>query len=446
MLTMMGAVGLFMASSPQAAPVEMVDEADTQILDAYLKHVESSSAYCTPDRMAQFAEQPEDITWQGALYIKMPLIAYELTEETRYLDMFVERMDALIGCIETGPDGYKGWYGVALELFRHPDHPDAEVDVLLTSFFVSGLMADCAVLARADDGLNATCGEAASRYLALATDHLVAKWDARGCYRELGDGGAVYTTNAALKPTKGSLTQPHNKHSKIIKSLLSLYKATGNDEYVVKASHLGTRYKRSLTLVGDRYSWHYWDPAGAWDINPDDTGAWKHWIGAEHRDGYYNLTLSMAVLLYEHGLLFDRADIDRFLRTQMDVCWNGDTETPVFKRVDGEDTDKAYVCSALAPFDDRIYEMVCGAPAQTERLSRKDHSWGGGPSAMGYLEFKYITYPKWKSGDPAEADSLAPFLAKPKNQKLLDDLTFTIDDANYSAPRTPAEMENMPGR
>ena len=311
---------LVIGSRANAAPVVPQDDADRDVIGSFLGHVESSAAYCTPERMAKFAAQPEDITWQASLYIKMALLAYELTEDTKYLDMFVERMDALCSCLETGPDGYRGWYGVALELFRHPEHPDREIDVIITSFVVSGMAADFACVVRTDDALRTRYGGPAKRYLALAEEHLVKKWDARGCYRELGDGRAVYTTHPDLKPVKGSLTQPHNKHSKIIRALLSMYKATGKDEYAVKAVRLGARFMSCLTKVEDRYDWHYWDPSGAWDIHPEDPGKWKHWIGAEHRNGYYSLSLSQAVLLYEHGLLFTRADIDRFVRTQMDVC------------------------------------------------------------------------------------------------------------------------------
>ena len=294
-------------------PPTVTDPSDRRVLDAFLAHAETAGARCTPERMARFASQPEDITWQGSRYIKMALAAYRLTGKAKYLDMFVQRMDTLCQCLKTGPDGFRGFYGLPLKLFRHPGHPNRQADVMLTSFVVAGLMADFARAAQANDALKAKYAKAAERYLDVAENHLVKKWDARGRYKDLGDDGAVYITHADLKPVKASLTQPHNKHSKIAKALISLHAATGNDAHLVKAIKLGTRFKRSLTRVGGHYKWNYWDPAGAWDIDPANRAKWKHWIGAEHRGGYYSLSLAQAVRLYELGLVFDRTDIDRFV-------------------------------------------------------------------------------------------------------------------------------------
>lgn len=430
-----------------ADPPEITDETDQAILQAFLGKVESSAAYCTPERMARFASQPEDITWQASLYLKMPLVAYQLTEDTRYLDMFIERTDTLCDQLREGPDGFLGWYGIAYELFRHPDHPRRAVDVLITSFTVAGLMADFAQIVRGDEALAEAYAGAADRYLDLAETHLIKKWEARGCYRNLGPKGAVYLFHPDLKPTKALLTEPHNKHAKCIRSLLSLYRATGKDDYLVKAIRLGTRFKHCLTLVEDRYRWNYLDPAGAWDIHPEDPNRWKHWIGPEHTGGYYSLSLMQAVLLYECGLVFDRTDLDRFLKTQTTVCWNGDLEDPQWANVDGEpgETPAPYLCSWLAPFDERVYQLAFEGSAQQERFDRRDHPWQGGPVACGWLQLKYLICPGWRSGEPMETDWTEPFLAKQENAALVESLAFEVTQENsYQAPATPAEMAPTP--
>lgn len=433
-------VVLTMPISGSTAILPTMDTADQQILEAFLGHVQTSARYCTPERMAKFASQPEDITWQASKYIRMPLTAYRLTGDAKYLDMFVERMDTLCDQLEPGADGFMGWYGLPLELFRHPDHPERRVDVILTSFEVAGLMADFAQVVQGDETLNRKYSEAAQRYLTLAEDHLIKKWDARGRYKDLGKTGAVYITHPDLKPTKANLTQPHNKHAKMISALLSMYAATAKDEYLVKAIKLGTRFKRCLTLVDDHYEWHYWDPAGDWDMDAQNPRQWKHWIGAEHTGGYYALSLSQAVILYQHGLVFDRTDIDRFVRTQMTVCWNGDLDDPRWARVDGRPSDASYLCSWLAPFDERIYEMAYGAPAQQGQLKRKEHSWHGGPVAGDWLEFKYLIYPLWKSEEPTEKAIVAQFLTQKDNRALVERLTFRVEAPGYQAPMIPAQM------
>ena len=388
---------LFMYASPTHAESPRVkDDAGQQILESFLGHVQRSESYCTPESMTKFAEQPEDITWQTSKYIRMPLVAYCLTVDTNYLDMFVKRMNMLCDYLEEGPDGFLGWYGLPLELFRHPEHLQQQVDVILTSFVMAGLMAEFARVIQGDEMLNAQYDEAAQRYLTLAEEHLVKKWDVRGRYKDLGETGAVYITHPDLKPTKANLTQPHNKHAKIIRALLNLYAATQKDKYLVKAIKLGVRFKNCLTLVEEHYEWNYWDPAGAWDKDTENPSKWKHWIGAEHRGGYYSLSLSQAILLYEHGLVFNKTDIERFIKTQTTICWNGDLNNPKWSRIDGQASDQPYLCTWLAPFDERVYELAYGTQAQRERLKHKEHGWQGGVVASDWLEFKCLIYSRWR--------------------------------------------------
>ena len=51
-----------------------------------------------------------------------------------------------------------------------------------------------------------------------------------------------------------------------------------------------------------------------------------------------------------------------------------------------------------------------------------------------------------QGGEPAEAQLVAGFLAKPENRALVDSLAFSVTGENsYVAPKTPAEMDPMPG-
>ncbi len=422
--------------------VPEIEEADAPIVEAFLGHVETGARYCTPERMARFAAQPEDITWQASLHIRMPLVAFELTGEQHYLDEFVTRCDTLLALLTEDADGHPGWYGSPYELFRHPDHPDEPVDVIITSFSMAGLMADFVNVVRAA-GLEAHYAADIARYLDIAAK-LIAKWDARGNYRVLPDGGAVYITNERLRPVKAHLTQPHNKHAIITVALVSMYRATGESMYIEKAARLGARFKRCLMMEDDHYRWNYWDPAGPWDVDPDNPAKWKHWIGAEHRGGYYSHSLSHAVLLYELGLIFDREDIDRFVRTQTQVVWNGSFDAPQYFRVDGRPADEGqvYLCAWLAPFDERVREMAFGAPAQAQRMAAREHSWQGSVVAMRWLEDKYLLLPRWASGEPADTDLVAEWKSG-EGAALLDELAYEVTAPGYRPPMTPAEMPGL---
>lgn len=423
-------------------PVE-IDPADLPILEAFLEHTEALKRHCTPERMAQFAAQPEDITWQASRYIRMPLVAFQLTGQADYLDDFAERLDALLDQMAEDAEGHPGWYGLALELFRHPDHPDEAVDVIITSLTMAGLMTDFAVAVRAA-GLEDAWAERINRYLELAWA-LVDKWDARGNFRVLPDGGAVYITNVRLRPDKAHLTQPHNKHAIAVNALVSLYRATGEATYIEKAARLGARFRRCLTLEDGRYRWNYWDPAGEWDVHPQEPGRWKHWIGAEHRGGYYAHSLSQAVALHELGLLFTYEDIERFVRTQTEVAWNGSFDAPQWFRVDGRPADEGhvYLCRWLAPWDDRVREMAFGAPAQAARMVAREHSWRGGVEAMAWLESKYLLTPGWGGDEPSDAGLVSEWAAGDGAELLAALSAYEVVEPGYQPPRTPAEMPGL---
>jgi hypothetical protein len=154
------------------------------------------------------------------------------------------------------------------------------------------------------------------------------------------------------------------------------------------------------------------------------------------------------VALYHHGLVFDRADIGRFLKTQMEMCWNGDPANPKWARVDGSTSDKymvgSYVCPALAPFSDKLAGFIYAGPGQQERIDKAAHSWGGGVLAMGWITGKHVDLPAAKGGQPMYPQAGVRFLVKQENRDLLKSLQFAVAGAGYTPPRTPSAMKNMP--
>ena len=146
------------------------------------------------------------------------------------------------------------------------------------------------------------------------------------------------------------------------------------------------------------------------------------------------------MLLYEHGLVFDSQDMDRFVRTQTEVCWNGDLENPKWWRVNGQPMDQSYLCSSLAPFAPTVYEMAFGARAQKSRLGRPGHGWHAGVVNAGWLESKYLVMPRWQGGQPEEAETVSRFLSEAKNAAWVDGLRF-IKELGYQAPMHPAHTE-----
>ncbi|NIA21470.1 MAG: hypothetical protein GWP05_05775 [Anaerolineaceae bacterium] len=443
-------VGTFFAGHLSAAQAPTIsDPKDKQIVEGFLKqamNMPRNVSAAASRKMA--AEECEGITWRLLPQVSMPLTAYEVTGDAKYLDVFVTAFENLRGAMTKGQDGYLGWYGKALKGFQDPNDPDKKVDVIINSFRAADLLGRFLELTAADPALTSKYATQRKAYADLAANHLVRKWTARGNYTDLGKYGAIYRTHRGLEASKGNLTQPHNKHSIIIRGLLSLYRATGDDELMRMAVKLGTRYKRSLTLKNGHYEWNYWDPAGQWDVLPGASNKWKHWIGVEHKGSYYSSTLTQAVVLYQHGVVFDKTDLERFLKTQLKMVWNGSLDNPRWARCDGTTSDKymqgRYMCGALAPFSEKVAEFIYTGARQNERVKNVNHSWQGGPVANGWIAGKFVTLPKARGGKQIYLEARTKFLKKKSNRDFLKSLEFKVTGSGYKAPRKPSEMKPMP--
>lgn len=411
-------------------PVQMQSDDDRLILESFLKHAAANAGRVTPEAVAKITET-EDICWTWSQYLRPPLVAYQLSADPKYLDLFVQAMDAMLTRLRPGPDGYLGFRGLPLGLFRNPDNPTAEVDVDIAEFEVTHIICDFAELLAQEPGLKGKYGEKLAHYLDIAQKHLAGpKWDSRKLYVDLGDQGAAFRMPAECGNNRDNLTNPHNKQSKMCRTYLALYRVTGNDDYFRRAVKLGTRLKRLLALEGDHYLWHYWDPAGDWDRKPDAPTQFKHWIGPEHRGGYHALTVQMATELYDHGVVFDRTDMERFVNTQTEVCWNASVDDPKFTTTGGKTITEAghgiVMAPSLAPFDKRIWEYCYGPRATKERLAARQHGWQGGPNAVGYLVGKYLSAP---SPEQTHAACREQFCRQPENAAFLKAIEFTIPGA-----------------
>jgi hypothetical protein len=447
---MLAAVLLAAFSAPGGAqPVQVTDQKDQAILRSFLAHVSEVPESLSREHCQKLAaDEVEEYTWELVPQLRMPLTAYRITGDPGYLDIFVRAFENMRLALTRGPDGFLGWYGKALPGFEDPAAPDRKVDVVVNSFSVAEVVSEFLELAGGEPELSSKYAAQRAEYLDLLENHLVKKWDVRGNYVDLAQTGAIYRAESGMRETKALLTLPHNKQSIVISGLLALYRVTGNDEYMRRAIKLGTRFKHCLLLKDGHYEWSYWDPAGEWDINPSNPAVWKHGIWPEHQGSYYSLTLAQATTLYDYGVVFDRHDIDRFLRTQLDVCWNGDFEHPVWTRVDGsrpaQYTLGEYISYSLAPFEERIARFLYWGGHQDDRVRNAEHSWQGGPVAGAWLEAKLLAYPAAKGGRQAHLDAGRRFLAKVENRAFLAALAFDVTESGYAAPKTPADMEPMP--
>jgi hypothetical protein len=421
------------------------DEKDKAVLGEFREHARREAAKLTAEHFQQ-KEEPEMLCWVELKQMRMSLVAYELTGEVDHLRDFARALENLRSALRRGPDGFLGWRGKPIEPLRDPAKPDVEIDEIQTSFRAVGVLSHFVEIVDGEDRLKREFGHLREPLVDLMESHLVKKWDARGRWVDLGPVGGVYRWNAAYVPKKAGLSLPWEKLSIAVDGLLRLCRVTGNDEYMRKAIKLGTRMKRCMQLQDGRYLWYNWVPAGEWDVHPDDPNKWKSWLGRSPIAAWYSTTAASAILLYHHGVVFDRTDVERILKTQMEVCWNGDVENPEYFNVEGKPMKpgQRFLCQDLAPFSKKLASFAFGGTMQQERFDRRESPWQGGVIAMGYLQCKYLDLPRAVGGRRMYAEYGERFMADEANREFVEQHAFEVVEPGFQIPTTPQQMDPMP--
>jgi hypothetical protein len=275
----------------------------------------------------------EGFCWHAAHAANDFVTGYLAFEDTAWLDQAVKYFDWLVGVMAEGPDGYKGWIG--------PFIYDKSVwcDVHVGDAIVCNPMLRFAEVVLKDEGLSAQYGEAANRYVALAKKHLIEKWDTRGTWHKDGPYGSYASWDRYLKPgdlsewreieiQKSSLSLPFNKQFDMGIASLRLWRITGEVKYREKAERIFRLMKSRIRLVDDHYVWNYWEPLGSWDVGGDDL---RHWVNVHPYRNYQAGEVGDIVEAYHSGIVFDRVDIERIVRTNLKVMWSGDLENPKWR-------------------------------------------------------------------------------------------------------------------
>lgn len=310
------------------------------------------------------------------------------------------------------------------------------------NFRAISLLAGWVELARRDKDYAAKNTETIKAYLELMEKHLFPKWDARRHFAEIpGRGGVYYGLDYPI-PTKVTLS--HEKLSIMVDGLLKLHHVTGNGAYLRRALQVGAWYKSCLSLKDDHYEWMSWVPAGKWDVDPSKEDAWRvGWIAPDPNGPWYVTSLSIAMNLYQHGLLFDDTDLARFVKTQKTMCWNGDMEKPEYRTVAGA-TSKwvkgRFLSHQLANYDTTLRKLAFDGPHEAETLKDADNSWKGGANAQDYVREKFLVGPQVAKGQEPYAAVGEKFLADKGNKEFYDGLFFEVKAPGAVVPLKPSEM------
>ena len=329
-------------------------------------------------------ETGEEIGWLVSPFLNGFYYGYVATGDPKWAELLVDWADSWIRRGVMEPDGCIGWPKAAGASTQSV--PDFYTDNMLGDAMGLRpvvLMAD-AILK--NPALKAKYGQKAGEYLKLS-ERIFEKWDSRGCWREVKDGGLWVVPIFGLDPKTGKWTEgyaarntdgfslPDNKQNLIACGLLAMYDATGKAVYQERAEKWWRLMKSRMRLRenGRYYVWNYWEPAGPWDYKPD--GSPKHWVGVHPNGGYYAVDVEGIVAAYEHGLVFTRAEIERLIATNRDFMWNHEVKGAKFQRIDGGAPDDRWKNSpgalwlALTPYDKTLQSIF--------EANHNPAGWGG---------------------------------------------------------------------
>jgi hypothetical protein len=326
-------------------------------------------------------EMGEKLGWLVSPFLNGFYYGYLATRDPKWVEMLIDWMNS---CVRRGieePDGFVGW-------------PKSGMDAT-ESFYTDSLLGEAMalrpVVLTADEilktpALKSKFDSQAQAYLRLA-ERVFEKWDSRGCWREIANGGLWVVPLFGIDPKTGQWTEgycrrntdgfsnPDNKENHIARWLIAMYDVTRKSVYRERAEKWFRLMKSRMKTRqdGTYFVWNYWDPAGPWDYKAD--GSPKHWIGVHPNGGYYGIDVKAIVTAFEHGLVFTKEDIQRLIATNRDFMWNQQVTGAKFQRIDGGQPDPRWrnspgvLWTALVPYDETL-----------RRVFLKNHNpsgWGG---------------------------------------------------------------------
>lgn len=417
---------------------------DRFVQEQFIRHHVAFAENLTKARMRkQCREAPEMFAWVEFRYLDGLNVAHALTRDPAYLELFRERMDGFLSLLEARHDAYLGWYGSPIPPRIPKDNPDILIDEIQCNFRAIAVMAAWIEQARTNPAYARRHQETIERWLALMTRHLYPKWDERGHFVELPGRGGVY--RGLDFPIKGQVTLSFEKLSIMVEGCLRLHRVTGDPAYLKRAIQIGAFFKSNLTLVEDHYEWMSWCPAGPWDVDPAKDDAWKvGWMAPDPRGAWYAAALSIALNLYQHGLLFDETDLGRFIRTQREQCWNGDLEQPSYRNVAGQTSEHIrgrFLSYQIAHYDPLLAKLAFGDAAGDRARLNAVRPWQGGPDARSYIEERYLMSEMVARQPRPHGEIGRHFLKDPDNRAFHEAHALAWTPPGAQTPRTPSDWD-----
>jgi hypothetical protein len=360
----------------------------------------------------QLADSGESYFWIVSARMIPLLRAHAYAQDPALLEAFVPLMEQVLSqrFIHPSRPEWNGWW-------HHRDAltTQAMVDHDSLIYFIPALLFVQEV--RADPALRDRYGAKADAWL-RDVEASIRAWDRRGCWHDNDERTGWYTqTTQFPEPGTGRLlerrdlnagdTVPYNKVNCLYEALTLAYRITGDPWYRVRMEKSAKFWRDHWREDEQHVEWNYRDhflPAhyegGVVGRGKTKTGAWVHPKG-----GYYTLDVQGAMQLFEVGIFFDKADIEKLLKTNLEFMWRGDLP-PTFRHINGKyDTSGAanrgrgYLWKSLAGVSPQVRDLW---KAQIEASSR---GWNWHADALEYL----LEMSRPVAWEPRYAKEIPPF-------------------------------------
>ena len=296
--------------------------------------------------------------WHSSGGARQLLTGYKAYRDPAWLAEAVTYMDWRV---ETGvsndPDGYPGTIGT----FVNVDKKKGKVwtDTVIGDALVATPLLEFVEIVRGDPELRQRWQDKADEYQQLAIRMCWEKWNKRGCYYEDRIGyGSYHTYEKVIDPETETwierkndpISDNLNKHYAMGIVCLKLWHLTGEEKYKDRVKSIFSRAKAMWRHYPeqDRVVWNFWMPHGPYDI---DGSSPRSWVSVHpNRAGYQAGEVADIVEVYDSGLVFDKEDLQRIIRTNH---WMADHN---WRSADGS-TKAGTLWSALARFDERLRKI-----------------------------------------------------------------------------------------
>ena len=217
-------------------------------------------------------ELGEEDGWLVSPFLNGFYYGYQATRDPKWVEHLADWADSWIKRGVKEPDGFIGW------------PKSGSGGALAESFLTDSLLGEAMGLRpivlmageiQATRALKEKFGPRADAWLKLA-GQVFEKWDSRGCWREVTEGGlwvvpafgidaktGRWTDGYARRATDG-FSNPDNKQNHIAKWMLAMHDVTRKPVYRERAEKWFRLMKSRMKTreSGKYFVWNYWDPAG----------------------------------------------------------------------------------------------------------------------------------------------------------------------------------------